>query len=491
MKDTGTGGTGSRHWNPELGIGITRWTVAAFLCIGLTLVLVVGVSLWGVYHDLELISSTLLQGEMGRLRSHAARTVGMIQDEVWRSEKPKDLTSLQADQTLRRHWGRTILRDPSRLYASIVDNSGRVIAHSEPSFEGKQLSATWYVRLVPEVGDDVVETTEPALTGGARAFDVRVPIFINDKEVGTYHSSLRYDWAMQRLAEKRSQTLQVWSWVFVGVAFVVLIAGFSLYQISRRMTVIGEAMKLARVRRFVEIGQLMSGIAHEIRNPLNAMRLNLHVLARHIPLTGPSGESAAGTEEQLDPRQIIHETNQEIERVEGLMRILLGYARPDQPHDEDLNFGQELQSTLNFLRPVLERGEMLVRVRVPEVPVFVHMDRDRLRQIVLNLINNAKDATGPGGTIEVSVVRQGGRVEVSVADDGPGVPPADRERIFEPFYSTKEMGTGLGLPLVRRYIEDVGGTIVCRANEPRGARFVIQLNEVSVAFPPSPTPANF
>ena len=447
-----------------------RWTVAAFLCTGLTLFLVVGVSLWGVYHDLALVNSTLMQGEMGRLRSHAARTVGMIQDEVWRSQQPNDLRSLKSDQFLRRHWARTVLSDRSRLYATVVDQAGTIVAHSDPAQEGKQLSPTWYTRVVPEAGgDDVVETVDEALSGGQRAFDVRVPIFINDQEVGTYHSSLRYDWLTQRLAEKRTQTLRVWAWVFAGVAVVVLVAGFSLFQISRRMTMISEAMKVARVRRFAEIGQLMSGIAHEIRNPLNAMRLNLHVLSRHWPLGGQTPSEIPESETSLDPRQIIHETNQEIERVEGLMRILLGYARPDQPHDEDLNVSQELQSTLNFLGPVLERADMLVRVRLPETPVFIHMDRDRLRQIVLNLINNAKDATGPGGTIEVALVRQAGWIELAVADDGPGVPPPDRERIFEPFYSTKEMGTGLGLPLVRRYVEDVGGSIACKANEPRGA----------------------
>jgi signal transduction histidine kinase len=192
----------------------------------------------------------------------------------------------------------------------------------------------------------------------------------------------------------------------------------------------------------------------------------------------------------VDQGQIIRETNQEIERVEGLMRILLGYARPDQPHNENLDIRQEVQATLTFLGPVLERSEILVRVRFPDSSTFVNIDRDRLRQIVINLVNNAKDATGAGGLVEVTIGAQQNWVELAVADDGPGVPVVDRERIFEPFYSTKEMGTGLGLAIVRRYVEDVGGTIACQANAPRGARFVIRLPEVEAAERPLHAPLN-
>lgn len=490
MKDAIKIAPGQKPWNPEVGHGLMPWTFAAYLCIGLTLLLVVGVSLWGVYHDLHLVNSTLMQGEMGRLRSHAVRTVSLLQDELRKRPQPATLQSLRDAQFLRPHWQRAFGWDDSRLFAAVVDTTNTVVIHNEPKHEGERLGAAWYDRVVPEAGEDVVETRDAALSGGARGLDVRVPIYLDDQVVGMYHSGLRYDWLEDRLAEKSAETREVWGWIFACIVIVVCGAGLSLYQISRRMVVIREAIKLARVRRFAEIGQIMTGIAHEIRNPLNAMRLNLHVLSRQLALP-QGGEAAPSTESSLDQGQIIRETNQEIERVEGLMRILLGYARPDQPHNEHLDLRKEVQSTLNFLGPVLERGEILVRVRFPETPKYIQIDRDRLRQIVLNLVNNARDAAGPGGTVEVSVNHQPGWVELVVADDGPGVPAADRERIFEPFYSTKEMGTGLGLAIVRRYVEDVGGTIHCAANAPRGAQFVIRLHEVEPTTAPTPSPLNF
>ncbi len=354
--------------------------------------------------------------------------------------------------------------------------------HSDPSREGMLTGPAWYDSVVTEASsdddeDDVVDSSNDALTGGKRAIDVRVPIFHEEREIGSYHSGLSYDWLTKELNEKQGQTKRIWGWLVTIMSAIVLVAGISLFHITRRLTVFSEAVKVARVRRFAEIGQLMSGIVHEIRNPLNAMRLNLHVLARHQQrIRDQNGPNASG--DLGDPEEVIRETNREIERVEGLMRILLGYARPDQPQNENLDMRQELRSILGFLKPSLERAEVVLRAELPDQPVMINMDRDRLRQIVLNLVNNAKDATGHGGHIEVRVTCRDEVVELIVSDDGPGVPPGDRERIFEPFFSTKEFGTGLGLALVKRYVEDVGGSITCEQRPPHGAMFRIHLSPV-------------
>jgi signal transduction histidine kinase len=159
------------------------------------------------------------------------------------------------------------------------------------------------------------------------------------------------------------------------------------------------------------------------------------------------------------------------------MRILLGYARPDQPRNENIEVRGELRAMLDFLGPSLERAEIALRAQLCDSPAVILIDRDRLRQIVLNLVNNAKEAVGPGGEIRLQVSLVPGAVEIAVSDNGPGVPLADRERIFEPFFSTKELGTGLGLPLVRRFVEDVGGSVSYEDNNPVGARFVVRFPE--------------
>lgn len=447
--------------------------IAAYLGVGLTLVFVLGVAIWGVYHDLDQVRTTFLVSEMNRLRTHASRTAGIIQDELHQQQK-ESMQELADDVFLRRHWQRSVVTDSSRLYAAVVDPRGRIIAHSDPSLEGGQLEATWYDGRISIAGEDVVESRSQALGRGVAGLNVTSPIYVNNKLIGTYHSALRKDWAEKEVVDRQSSTKHIWTYLLSLIALVVAISGGSLFFISRRMVMLHESIKLTRNRRFAELGQLMAGIVHEIRNPLNAMRLNLHVLSRS---TAADGSSATSEQERSD---IIRETNYEIERVEGLLRILLGYARPDNPRNENLDVRAEVQATLTFLRPLLERAEILVKATFPEQPALIVMDRDRFRQILLNLINNAREAMDLGGVIQITVKHLGPQVELLVVDDGSGVPASQRERIFEPFYSTKELGTGLGLAIVRRFVDEAGGTIVCEANQPRGAVFRLRLTAAQV-----------
>lgn len=468
---------------------LSRWTAAAYVCIALSLAAVLAMAGWGAYHDLELVRTTLVQSETNRLRTHATRTVAMMESQL-RAVQPGDggllrLRGSEYTHRLREHWATAIFKDESRDYAAVTDLLGRIIIHSHPEREDKYLGPTWYDRVVDNAGIDVVETSNPALTGGFHCYDVHVPIYIDGGEVGTYHSGLSCVWLDHELSEMQRMIWRRWSAILGFMVCVVLLAGAALYYITRRLTMFREAFKLARVRRFAEVGQLMAGIAHEIRNPLNAMRLNLHVLGLYQQ-NGAPRDGDGSQQREADWGGIIRETNHEIERVDELIRVLLGYARPDRSNEENLDVAHEIQSTLSFLKPVLEKAEVTLRLHLGGGAVNVHMDRDRFRQIMLNLINNAKEATGAGGTIDITIAAaDAGMAEVVVADDGPGVPSANRERIFEPFFTTKELGTGLGLALVKRFVEETGGSVTCQRSLPHGARFVLRLPEVASA-PPLP-----
>ncbi len=449
---------------------------AAYLGVGATLCFVLGVAIWGVYHDLSQVRVTYLSVEMNRLRTHASRTAALIQDELHKEDK-KSLDELENDLFLRNHWERYVIPDRSRVYAAVVGTNNIIIKHSDKSREGKPLESVWYDRPVLEAGEDVVETHSQALAGGVPGYNVNSPIYVNNVLIGTYHSALRKDSVEKAVVDRQSPTKRIWTYLLTLIGLIVAISGGSLFFISRRMVMLHESVKLTRARRFAELGQLMAGIVHEIRNPLNAMRLNLHVLSRRQELNEPAPEEHG---------EIIRETNYEIERVEGLLRILLGYARPDNPRNEILDVRSEVQATLMFLRPLLERAEILVKATFPEQPALVVMDRDRFRQILLNLINNAREAMDIGGCIQIQVKLLGEKVEVVVADDGPGVPSSHRERIFEPFFSTKELGTGLGLAIVRRFVEEGGGSITCESNQAQGALFRLRF----VASQTDPVPTN-
>lgn len=457
-----------------------RWLYAACSCLFLALLMTVLLVIWGVDHDLRLVRATLIDSEMNRLRTHATRTTAHIQDNLRKDlvEGPIDLGRVHNYEWLKLNWARFVKQDESRLYASIVDPTGLIIMHIDTAREGQHLEKTWYDSSVAEGGEDVVDTHSQALAGGLHALDVRVPIIMDDKTVGYYHSGLAYSWLENEIAELRDNILKTWIWISVGMFILIAFSGMCLYQISRRIVSLREAVEISRVRRFAELGQLVAGLAHEIRNPLNAIMLNNHVVSRFLSKLSRDGEYRDVADEQS---LILKETTQEIERVEGMLRMLLGYARPVQPHPETLDVGQEIRSLLTFLKSTFDQADVLVRARVSEQVVWIHFDRDRLRQILLNLFTNAREAAGRGGMIEVDVKPGVDLVEITVGDNGPGVREAEREKIFEPFYSTKDKGTGLGLALVRLYLEEVGGTAVCTNNEPSGARFVVRI-------PTSPKP---
>jgi signal transduction histidine kinase len=249
-------------------------------------------------------------------------------------------------------------------------------------------------------------------------------------------------------------------------------SALSLYKIVHRTVLLREAIETGRVKQMAELGELAAGIAHEIRNPINAIRLNLHALGRlqEYASSQMSDESAAA----------IAEANREIERVEGLMRVMLGYARPQKPSEEDVDLRWELEAVLTSIQPIMERDGACVLRRLPPSSLYVHLDRNRFHQITLGLLNNARESVGREGRIEVSLARRGrDTVEVVVSDNGPGVPPTERDRIFDPIYSTKQLGTGLGLALVKRFVEEAKGQIVCESNDLGGASFRISFPEAA------------
>jgi len=131
-----------------------------------------------------------------------------------------------------------------------------------------------------------------------------------------------------------------------------------------------------------------------------------------------------------------------------------------------------------FVRPELDRAGVTARVEAEDGAIEASLDESQLRQALLNLIRNAREAMPKGGEVVVRVLRSGpSRVDVIVDDTGTGIPEEARASIFDPFFTTKQRGTGLGLAVTREIVEAHGGTIACEAREPRGTRFRITLPE--------------
>lgn len=434
---------------------VFRSTVAASLSIGVAMLAVLAIGLWGGWRDLADVRSAFLLAEIGRLRSHGIRTVARLESELESDDSAAGLSSLQDTAWLQRFWNRVIPQERQRLYAAVVSTSGDVVMHSDEQLIGVQLEDAWQGDSVPAASEsnDVFLTHSPALSANRPAFDIVIPIEVNGLMAGFYHSGFDQSWFDEQVAARQTVVRQRWILIVGSVFAVVLLAAVSLQRINRRYAALQQAISMARVKQHSDLGRLVGALAHEIRNPLNAIRLNLHALRNVLLRKGSLSED----EIQL----AVEESNREIDRLSGLMKTMLGYARPDQAVAEMVELNSELNSTGEFLMQVIERDRIEFTVNTPHEPVHVVIDPDRLRQTLLNLLNNAREAVGPGGRVSLTLRADDSQAEIIVANNGPGIPPSERNRIFEPFYSTRETGTGLGLALAQRFIEEAGGTVSC------------------------------
>lgn len=229
-------------------------------------------------------------------------------------------------------------------------------------------------------------------------------------------------------------------------------------------------LRLAAAERRAEIGHLASGLAHEIKNPLNALSLGLDVLRRrHRPVEeAPAAEYTAR----------IERLRGEISRLATLINNFLAFGRPLTMTLTTVELGPLVEATLAEMGETAERVRVVLSSRVGERVPAVRADGSLLKSALWNLVQNAVQAQEEtGGRVEVTVQHDGpggsaGLVAVTVEDDGPGIEPAHLSRLFEPYFSTKEAGVGLGLAMVRRIVEEHGGRIAAGNREGgRGACF--------------------
>jgi signal transduction histidine kinase len=253
----------------------------------------------------------------------------------------------------------------------------------------------------------------------------------------------------------------------IGSAMAIVgLTGTVLYRFARHATVLKRELSIADGRRLTELSTLMVGMAHEIRNPLNSIRLNLYTSERVF-----CGDTKLADQEVLS---MLSESVREIERVDSIIGQLLGYARTENDCGEEVDVANEILAAIKFVSPTFENQAITIEFDNKAPLVTITMDRRRLRQILLNLLNNARDALADGGRIKVTLETHGKLARLTVADSGVGVDASIRSRMFEPFVSTRDTGTGLGLAIVKSMLESIEGVIDYETSEELGgAEFIL------------------
>lgn len=245
--------------------------------------------------------------------------------------------------------------------------------------------------------------------------------------------------------------------VLAGLIFAAaLLAGLGLAAATRRRD-----RELARLRKEVAeaahlaaVGRLAGSVAHEVRNPLSALRGLVQYLAKGHPAGSKEAEYASVAVSEVD-------------RLERVVSGLLEYTRPRPPRRFPLDLGESLRGTLDLMADDPRAQGVTMDLEVPEGLPPVQADPDQLRQVLLNLVVNALEALDGRGRLLVQAQAKKDQLEVKVSDSGPGLPPGDFEQVFDPFFSTRERGTGLGLAIARRIAQAHGGDLKA-ANAPQG-----------------------
>lgn len=241
-----------------------------------------------------------------------------------------------------------------------------------------------------------------------------------------------------------------------------------------------------RLDRLASLGEMAASVAHEVRNPLASIKTSMQILLDDLAVGVPSvdGNTTAGQidDDMLDSVRVVLK---EVERLDSIVRDLLLFSRPRSFHPVECNVVEICERVLSLIANRCAEANVVVHRAYLNAP-FVLVDIAQIEQILLNLCINALQAMHEGGILTVScqirqvpatdlLTRVSNWLEITVSDTGTGIAPDQGERIFQPFYTTKAHGIGLGLPISRRLVEDHHGTLTVESRPGYGATFTIQL----------------
>ncbi len=233
----------------------------------------------------------------------------------------------------------------------------------------------------------------------------------------------------------------------------------------------GEEEKLESERAGA-LTMLAAGVAHEIGNPLNSMNIHLQLLERKLKKAVPELYEA-------ELRELIDISTVEVKRLDHIIDQFLKAIRPSQPRIEPTDINELVKESMRFLEPELNDRGLQLTLELHSALPPLQLDPDQIKQAVYNVVKNATHATPPGGSIVVHSDLTDEYVTVSFTDSGNGISAENMSNVFQPYFTTKKSGTGLGLLIIRRIIREHGGQIKLSSEEDKGTTVTLFLPRFS------------
>jgi signal transduction histidine kinase len=256
----------------------------------------------------------------------------------------------------------------------------------------------------------------------------------------------------------------VWGFLIGGAVAAIVFAAATAWM-RRRIAALER--RAIQAERLAEIGSLTGGLAHEIKNPLSTVQLNLQLLQEDLTPDNPGYSRLVSR---------IGTVHRETSRLREILDDFLRYAGRIELDRKPVELNGLLEELVDFFTPQAQQQRVQLRLKKHPTPLVVPVDAKLIKQAVLNLLINGLQAMGDGGgELILSLAAQGKNAVIDVMDTGPGIPPEQVERIFQAYYTTKKGGTGIGLAMARRIAEEHGGEIGVRSDVGKGSDFWIAL----------------
>jgi signal transduction histidine kinase len=351
-------------------------------------------------------------------------------------------------------------RQPDIDHVALLDKNGKILAHTnsrllnqiskEPSIIAAQSNPEPFGRMV-----------EP--TGGMRHYDVVKPLTVNGSNIGTLEIGL----SLKPMEAAWRRALN--SMIIFGLAILIVgilgMATIFYNQQNHLQKVKSLEAEISRQERLSELGNMAATVAHEIRNPLNSVSMGLQRL---------KGEFTP-TQDQDDYARFLDLMQAEVRRLNSIVEQFLSLARPLNLKPEPLSVEAFLNDITTLVAGDASSSNVKIDLKVAPGLPGLQADPNHLKQLLLNLIRNGVQAMPQGGTLTIDARPDKDFLQLTVSDHGTGMTTETLAHIFEPYFTTKPNGSGLGLSIARRIAEAHGGNITVESNPGRGSRFQVLL----------------
>lgn len=348
------------------------------------------------------------------------------------------------------------------LYVAITDEGGGILGSLGDLPESKPEKDQLQQDLL---ASKISSASRKVTLKGRNLLEVISPLYLETTRIGLARVGLESDRADMILQRNRNL-------LFISMTLVMLIGLFSLWFLymnqNRHLARIEEMRKqLEQSERLSALGQLAAGVAHEIRNPLNAISLASQRLQR---------EFHPEKDKEQEFQQLAGVIRDEIRRLNEIIEDFLSFSRSRRLEFRDYSVRDVLFKLVSLIEEEAKTKGVSIKLQSIDSVNPVPMDVDKLRQAFLNIIKNAMESIPGEGAISISVEPSGSDwISIKITDTGSGLTPEETERIFDPEYTTKEKGLGLGLPIAHEIVRGHGGRILVQSEPGSGTTFDVRL----------------